>query len=306
MNYYIELFLQILIILAAGGIFYLLYEAKNTQITRTNIHSDKLKKGDTIKIVHLSDIHIDILKQNTQLTKRMISKENPDLILLSGDYINTPKTINSFIAWMLNVQPEGTPIYGCLGNHDIHAFSSLSRKDEKLENLSGTTALEQLDFIDSKGLNEFVERMNSYGINILDNANTCVTIDSSNSTHINIVGIGEFRYFLSNYDKAFDGIDTNALNIVLGHNPDMVFNLPPEKSDLFLCGHFHGGQIRLPFNLEYKVFRTEKLCREGYTRGLHVINKINTYINRGIGCVLLPFRFLSRPEIAVITISNNK
>lgn len=279
------------------GFFYLLFEAKNVQITRTIIKLDKIKKGESIKIIHLSDIHIDILKQNTTITKNILAKENPDIILLSGDYINTAKKTNSFLSWILTVQPKDVPIYACLGNHDIHAFSSVSRDEENTCELPDLCTIDNLSFIDKKAFNSYVEDLNSYGINILDNANTIVEIKKNK---INLVGIGEFRYHLSDYKKSYADLDLSKPTVVLGHNPDMVLELPYEKTDLFLCGHFHGGQIRLPFNLEYKVFRNEKLCGEGYTRGLHTINNIKTYINRGIGCVLLPFRFLSRPEIAVI------
>ena len=266
---YLELIFQILVIGAMAGIFYLLYEAKNVQITRTTIKSNKIKKGASIKIVHLSDIHIDILKQNTAITKNILTKEKPDVILLSGDYINTAKKTNSFLSWILAVQPENVPIYACLGNHDIHAFSSVSRDDEDTDSLPKKCTLNDLSFIDKNALTSYVEELNSYGINILDNANTVIEIGKNK---LNLVGVGEFRYHLSNYEKSFAGIDVINPTVVLGHNPDMVLELPSEKTDLFLCGHFHGGQIRLPFNLEYKVFRNEKLCGEGYTRGLHTIN----------------------------------
>jgi predicted MPP superfamily phosphohydrolase len=104
--------------------------------------------------------------------------------------------------------------------------------------------------------------------------------------------------------KAFESIlpsvQSNCINIAFSHNPDLTLSLPKGQVDYFLCGHFHGGQIWMPFNLEFRLMRSEKLCRMGYRRGFHKINGINIYINRGLGNVVFPFRFFSVPEIAVL------
>jgi len=40
----------------------------------------------------------------------------------------------------------------------------------------------------------------------------------------------------------------------------------------------------------------------GITKGLHKFGDTILYINRGIGNVVLPLRFLSRPEITIIDV----
>ena len=81
---------------------------------------------------------------------------------------------------------------------------------------------------------------------------------------------------------------------------DIALDLPGSSFDIIFSGHFHGGQIWAPFDLEYRLLRRERLCKAGIRRGLHAVNGMRLYIGRGIGNVVFPFRFLSPPEITVI------
>ena len=121
-----------------------------------------------------------------------------------------------------------------------------------------------------------------------------------NSKRYNIIGIADMRYSHHNLEEAFrDCCRDSFLSLGFSHNPDIVLEIPKGRLDYLLCGHFHGGQIWAPFDLEFKVMRNEKLCKMGIKSGLHKINGINLYINRGLGNVVFPLRFLSRPEITV-------
>ncbi len=103
----------------------------------------------------------------------------------------------------------------------------------------------------------------------------------------------------SGKDDEYAGIP----NIAFTHNPDIVEELPASLFDLVLCGHYHGGQIWAPFDLEFKMLRNDNLSRKGIKRGLHKVNGMDIYINRGLGNVLVPLRFMSRPEVTVFELT---
>jgi predicted MPP superfamily phosphohydrolase len=76
--------------------------------------------------------------------------------------------------------------------------------------------------------------------------------------------------------------------------------------DLYLCGHTHGGQIRLPF---YGAILTSACTGKQYEMGPYLEQETLLYISRGIGLEGLSaprMRLLCRPEIILFTLSNGQ
>lgn len=244
-------------------------------LNKSLINFSTSSKG--LKIVHISDVHINMLYISTSRIVSALKQINPDIVIMSGDYIETQKNIPEFIQLLKEITSI-YPVYLSLGNHDHNAL-----KHSK------------------KNTDYFINALQETGATVLLNAN--IRVDKDKNSY-NIIAIDDLKHGKPDIKKAFHGIqpsiNSGCINIAFSHNPDMVLYLPKEKVDYFLCGHFHGGQIWMPFNLEFIIMRREKLCKMGYRRGLHKINGINMYINRGLGNVIFPFRFLSIPEIAVI------
>jgi hypothetical protein len=87
--------------------------------------------------------------------------------------------------------------------------------------------------------------------------------------------------------------------ILLAHDPAPAeWVRDPDAMDLILSGHTHGGQIRIPF-VEEPWTRGSKYVSGTYTLG----PSSYLHVNRGIGTVILPLRFGSRPEVTVIDLA---
>lgn len=89
--------------------------------------------------------------------------------------------------------------------------------------------------------------------------------------------------------------------ILLGHSPDLVTWADSARIDLFVSGHTHGGQVQLP--MWGPLLVGTKLGRK-YAEGLHEFPHTTLYVNRGVGTVLLPIRFLCPPEITVFDLQS--
>ena len=92
--------------------------------------------------------------------------------------------------------------------------------------------------------------------------------------------------------------------ILVVHDPDAFLHLDPDKRpDIMLSGHLHGGQMKFPFKIEFTVLRkSDKLPNMGAVQGIYDISGTTVFISRGLGCGILPFRFLSLPEATVVEI----
>lgn len=77
-----------------------------------------LQKKHNLRIAFLSDFHLNFLsKKKGQDISLIVRELSPDLILLGGDYADTPKGLNYFKHLILSL-PKDTPIVAILGNHD--------------------------------------------------------------------------------------------------------------------------------------------------------------------------------------------
>lgn len=247
-------------------------EASLVQVKKVNLS----KTTSNLTILQMSDVHIGRLKVPYKKINNAINHHKADILVMTGDYIESKHHVPKFIKFIKSLDIS-IPMYLCLGNHDFNTFKN-----------------------DPKGLNAFINQLQELNINVLNNS--CCSI-TKNSRIYNIVGIADLKAGSPDIEKAFSLCKNNYdSNIVLSHNPDISLTLPSDKVDYLLCGHFHGGQIWTPFGLEFKLLRDDYLPKKGITRGIHQINNIKVYINRGIGNVRLPLRFFSKPEITIIYI----
>lgn len=248
-----------------------------------------------LKIVQLSDLHYDGCRLNDRLLKQAISmsnQENPNLVLLTGDYITDDPTPIASLGSFLKLLNSKNGIFACLGNHDIYYPKARS---------TVTNALNQV------------------GIQVLWNA-----IATPFGTDFPIVGLADYwsRDFRSGL-AVMDQLDPKVPRIVLSHNPDTAEILKKWRVDLQLSGHTHGGQVIVP-GLGSAPIIGQKLrqvlpksvqklvpylsCSTvvknwEWGQGHHYLGRNQLYVNRGLG-TYFPGRFFCPPEITVITLSS--
>lgn len=252
-------------------LIYMYIEAGWLKISRV----DFTKSSKRLKVLHISDIHINLLRISAEKVKDVIRQESPDLILITGDYIEKPVQTSVFLDFLQKIKQSGKT-YVCLGNHDYNAYNG-----------------------NNEGLEIFIREIRNLHVEVLINSSVQL---EKNSVKYNLIGIDDLREGRPDMEKALEGCFPAATNIAFSHNPDLALQLSRKHADYFFCGHFHGGQIWMPFNLEFILLRKDKLCKRGIKRGLHKINGINVYLNRGLGNVAIPLRFFSRPEISIYNI----
>lgn len=252
-------------------LIYMYIEAIWVKVDRVNLS----KTGKGLKVIQLSDIHVEMLRISAKKIREIIRSENPDLLMLTGDYVEKPINASQFLDFLQQIKLSGKT-YLCLGNHDHNAYKG-----------------------NRTGLENLVRQIETMQVDVLRNNSVQFEKDSK---IYNIIGFDDLRSGQPDIHGAIENCHPTGVNIGITHNPDLSLLLAPGQVDCLFCGHFHGGQIWMPFNLEFILLRKDELCRKGFKKGLHDINGTIVYMNRGLGTVVFPFRFLSRPEVTVAII----
>ena len=241
------------------------------QVNHYEIPVPNLPKAFTgYKILQLTDLHLGLLVPEI-LIRNVVRKANnlaKDLIVCTGDYINQRnKTDQIDRVWpLLSNLSAKDGVFSVLGNHDHWADTKRSLYWLKK---SGQDIRHKAHPIDKNG------------------------------ARIWIGGAGDYWEDDIGIDQAFQGVPQKACKIVLAHNPDTADTLFETRIDLMICGHTHGGQVRIPL-LGTPVL---PVVNKRYTSGFIKTPKLNLFISRGIGWAIVPVRFNCRPEISILELT---
>lgn len=222
--------IKVLIVLAAliaASAAYIIHCQNHLIVTEYEIGT---KVTEPIRIVHLTDLHNHEFGENNSELIARIEDLHPDLIFMTGDMLNENDPDIDVVCHLISELKDTAPVYFSNGNHEWHW-----KYQENLDEL----------VIDA-------------GAVFVDNTYKDITLKN---TELRIGGYyGYYRTphlkYLSDEDREkeeqfFDEFeDTDRLKILLCHIPTSWADWKYMDScpvDLIYCGHYHGGQVRIPF-----------------------------------------------------------
>jgi predicted MPP superfamily phosphohydrolase len=226
------------------------------------VQSKKLTQGQHLTIAHLSDLHVDRDSRALIALEKALRELKPDLLIFTGDALNSRDGLTRFQQVITSANPR-LGRFAVRGNHDVVRW-------REVDLYGGGIATELL-------------------------SDQPLVIDHG---QIALCGapFGAGEVLAGCVARA----PAEALTIVAFHSPDEIEALEP-RPDLYLAGHTHGGQVRVPF---YGAIVTFSRFDKRYEMGRYEVNGTTLYVNRGIG--FEPFgprvRFLSRPELTIIQV----
>jgi predicted MPP superfamily phosphohydrolase len=255
-------------VLAGIGIICFLYghfvEPYWIEVKIIPIQTGKLKHT-SFRIVQISDLHCDRKARNEKAIVEIVNKLEPDVIVFTGDAVNTPAVLPRFKETMSNLK-AALGKFAVYGNWETRHW---------------------------KGLDYYSET----GFELLDLQTIML---AKNGETLSVSGLNCDRW--KDTKRWLKGLSPERFNIFLYHHSVMAEEIRNNNVDLYLCGHTHGGQVALPF---YGALITLSHTGKKYESGMYIVNNMKLYVNRGIGMEPLPapqVRFLARPEISVFDI----
>ncbi len=230
---------------------------------------------DNVRVVAISDMHLKEFGQNNEKLVDKIKSYHPDIIAIVGD-MNIDK--NPDYSKVINLCArlnEVAPLYYALGNHEFEAML----------------------FEDS----QIYYDLEAAGINVLNNETETLEVGLS---EVDVIGLTQSPSSFTSEERKFfeNAMEGDNFKLVLTHYPEYFQNgLEEYPIDLAICGHAHGGQVRLPFigglySSDQGFF--PKLC-DGY----HEIENSKVVITKGLGRSGVVPRINNPPEITIVDIN---
>lgn len=262
--------------ISALALYGMYVEPFDLRVTTLRITSPKIQADRPIRIVQLSDIHVERITRRERAMLAQVQALQPDLIVMTGDYlnidyVNDPHTRQDGRAVLAQLSaPSG--IYAVTGTRGVDTPAAMQ------------------------------ELFAGLPIRLLKNERATVDIAgaSLDLVGVEVNGWDPDRAALA---AALKQVPAGRYSILLYHTPDLAEAAAAGWVDLYLAGHTHGGQIRLPW---WGALVTMSAYGKRFEAGLYALDETRLYVSRGIGMegLRLPrARFLAPPEIVLIELA---
>lgn len=262
-NFIVKFFLSALGLLLLDSFW---FERYIIQWTEFDISENR---SDSIKIIQLTDLHIDEIKYFHKSIAKRINKENPDLITITGDSVNYTSKFPALDAFLKLIDPH-IKMVAIMGNRE---YSGKLKIDD---------------------LRQLYEKYNG---RLLINENL---VFSTKGRELNIMGIDDFIGGNSDFGLSANYVDKNLDTVVLNHCPEYSDEISilnqnlSLKIKLVLSGHTHGGQVTFLGKAYFKPGGSGR-----FLKGWYDLNGLKMYVSKGIGTTIFPFRLGARAEATI-------
>ena len=223
---------------------------------------------DGLRIVQLSDLHGACFGKNNEKLASLVIAQRPDLIVLTGDMAGGSEELAALDSLMDRIC-SGVPVYYVSGNHEWAGGC----------------------------IDEVRTMMEEYGVRSLVNEYEPL------SGGFIVAGVDDpnGRADMPKPDEFIAGLRASHPDefvLLLAHRNYWPENYPDLPVQLILCGHAHGGIIRLP--LIGGLLNTDHSFRAKYEAGLYSSGDYIMEVSRGLGNSIAIPRIFNRPELVTL------
>lgn len=239
-------------------------------VSEYTLSSSRLPENfDGFRIVQLSDVHGARFGEDNRILLEKVRDAMPNIVAITGDLIDED-TDMAVVDGLLGGLVKIAPVYFVSGNHewgdgDFDALRVLLEKH-------GVTYLQNEHLLLERG----------------EDAIVLAGVEDPNGWKA-----------MPTPDEVVDMIKEQNFTVLLGHRNYWVEEYPALAVDLILCGHAHGGIIRIPFI--GGVIGTGRELFPDYVDGAFESGRYTMIVSRGLGSAPIP-RFLNNPEIVCVTL----
>ena len=268
------------ILILTGLIIWTLWGNTALEVNEYQITSDKIPEAFSgFRIAQVSDLHNAEFGEGNCKLIGLLSQTDPDMIVLTGDLIDSRQTDNEIALEFAEQAMQISPVYFISGNHEARV-----REYDDLK----------MGLVDA-------------GVVVLENQQVQITKEGE---HITLIGVDDpsFRtdYLFGDAESVIKQAtadlqnETDSFTILLSHRPELFDTYVDSGVDLVFSGHAHGGQFRIP--LVGGLVAPNQGFFPKYDAGQFNRENTTMIVSRGVGNSIIPVRFNNRPEIIVVSL----
>ena len=239
------------------------------QFREITLHYPSLPESfEGFRLLQLTDFHIDGVDGLVEAVEPVLAGIKADLCVFTGDYRfedrGTCHEVYPRMRKVIEAISAKHGILGILGNHDSA---------------------------------EIAYGMEALGVRMLVNENVEIR---QGADSVWLAGVDDpFDYRCDDLGAALTGVPQDGFKILLAHAPEVYETAAERGVNLYLSGHTHAGQIRLPL---IGSIKHNSHCPKEFAYGLWKHGAMTGYTSSGIGCSSVPVRFHCPPEVVVFTL----
>ena len=243
-------------------------------VTEQGYFWDECAEEHCLRLLHIGDIHVERITEREKRLNALIAELQPDVIVFSGDFVN--------LSYTNDKQAET----------DIRNVIRAWRAPLGVYCVPGTPQVEPLARV-----KKFVSRLKN--LTLLHNTWATVPTPAGDVHILGLVTTHDLPTDRAALAKAMQNAPPDGVKLLLTHSPDIAPEAAAAGVDIYLCGHTHGGQIRLPL---IGALLTASQLGKRFEMGRYTVDKMTLYVTRGVGMEGLGApraRFLCAPEIVL-------
>ena len=239
------IFVMIALVIAVIGVNYI----GNRNFKEVFYSVSSLKVDSKIRVIQITDLHNSLYgKNNSKLISR-VDKLNPDLILLTGDTLDSGAKSTDMVVDMCSQLSKVAPTYYIYGNNEVERFYDVALNKDELDKKFGFNDENRKPEKLIEVKDDFEEELEKNGVKVLKNEMDTISVGNKK---VDVYGVltsnpSSFWPYAGESFGEYLYNNSNNLKITAIHEP-FIFEEFEEDTwgDLIIAGHTHGGVIRIP------------------------------------------------------------
>ncbi len=279
----------------------------NRNFRETFYSASSIKVDSRIRVIQITDLHKTSYGSDNKFLIERVEALKPDIIICSGDIINSVKTDVDYAVHLAGELAKIAPTYYIYGNNEVETIYDFALNQTELDTRFGFDDTNRDETALLKLTDTFEEKIESTGAKVLKNEKDTIKVKNIN---VDVYGIltsnpSSFWTYTANSFANYIYENTDNLKITAVHEPYIFEEFHTDFwGDLMVCGHTHGGLMRVPilgplYTQEGGLFpeRSDK-----FVYGRYDVSGAPLIVSSGLDNSNV-LRINNQPELAVIDIN---